>query len=122
MVQIDRASDLISLGETAVVVKTDGRLFEWNIDGTGKSGNWRINKNSGRNLDKVILCIQKENQAVREILVAEYRGMESPEPSEQHKTHGRVVFRLTNIQRVGFTNVNWKSFAETGSYPVRYIP
>ena len=121
MDRIDRASGLISAGEMAVVIMTDGHLFIQNTDNTGESGNWRINKNRTQRLNKVIIFIQKNNSDVREIFIADYLGIHSPMPSDQYKTIGRVVFDLINIREVGFTTENWSRFAETGSYPVRYL-
>ncbi|MEP6757157.1 MAG: hypothetical protein ABJA67_16755 [Chthonomonadales bacterium] len=121
MVQINKATELLSPGESAVVVLTDGRLFQWNSDDTGTSGNWKFNPN-GHQIVKVIVYYKFENQPVSDILIGNFEGTVAPQSSDDYKTDGRLVIKMSSLQKIGITRVNWKTFADAGANPVRFLP
>lgn len=106
-----KARDFIKLDEKALVVFTNGTLFEINQDNnTGLTGDWKINPN--RLIDRVIIYLRREQ--VNILYIANHAGVEFVEEK-------RYKIKLDHVQYIGKTNLNWHEFAETGVCPIRYF-
>lgn len=109
---IRTARQLLQPGKRALLVRTDGRNFEENPDGTGVTGNWRLRPNP--DLDAVIIY-QAATQGPSVLKRATLDGFEGPDG------HRRYRVRLRDIRHVGVTESRWTDFAEANQNPVRYL-
>ena len=110
MRSLHHATDLLQPGETALVVFTDGRHFLQYQDGSGQSGNWKVDPN--RRVDRVIVYMRVAWR--NEIYLAHHAGTTlSPEP-------GRRIVQLKGFEAAGATPENWRDFADAYG-PVRYV-
>ena len=107
------ARELIEPGERAVVVFTHGPHFVWREDGSGSTGNWKINR--ARRFDRVIIYHRLDSATANEVYTAEADGLE---PSDEE---GRKIILLKNVVHRGSTTANWREFAEGRQNPVRYL-
>lgn len=114
---IERASDLLEAGESAIVLFTKDLHLEINADGSGRSGYWRTNPDYHDTPDKVIIYNRASDEVPlgAEIYVAKYvNAVKSTRP-------GRCVIEFQEGAPVGTTSRNWAEFAEAGTNPVRYL-
>ena len=109
-----RASDLLSDGESAVAVTTDGKRFRVGPDGTGETGNWRVDQS--RQPRRVIIHRTTGDGSAAEVYLADFVRFR---PSDED---GRAVIDFANAERVGLTERGWKEFASASQNPVRYLP
>lgn len=112
---VDRADALVSRGENAIVIFTQGAHLYRDNDGSGASGNWRISAN--RVVDKVVIYLRDPESVLREATV--YVGMF--DGIEGSVSPNRYVVRFTNLRLVGTTANNWREFAAAGTNPIRYV-
>lgn len=115
---INRASDLLETGESAIVLFTKGMyLVQINPDGSGSSGNWVTSPDHHPRPEKVIIYNRLSDKVPvqSEIYLANYDG------AEQSSARGRLIIRFQDANYMGTTNQNWYEFADTGPYPVRYL-
>ena len=118
---IDHASNLLSPGESAIVLFTrepPGRSddkFHIRPDKSGWSGNWaRIGNYQA---DKVIIYYRPPSRGPNygEIFMARYEDtVPSPLP-------GRYRIRFQGMEQVGTTTQNWPDFAGKGQTPTGLI-
>lgn len=108
-----KADELISSDIKAVVVFTRGPLFVFKEDGTGKTGNWKIDPE--RDIQKVIIYCRPEGESQADVYKADVTRVVS-----SHE-EGRSEIQFENALPVGGTKLNWFEFAESGPNPVRYI-
>jgi hypothetical protein len=109
-----RARDILSGGESGVVIFTDGSNLHIDDASKGTTGNWKMDPN--RQFDKVIIYKRDRETRTNVVYLAIPMGItESPE-------EGRYVIELANIRRVGITDENWPGFSEGGRNPIRYLP
>lgn len=108
-----RAIDVLNPGETALVLFTRGELFIHRSDGTGETGNWRIDPT--RISDRVIIYRRTQGGDGAEVFISHHAGWR---PSTEE---GRWVIALTKISLLGTTHLDWGRFADAGTNPVRYI-
>jgi hypothetical protein len=80
-----------------------------------------VQRVSGRSIPIVKLTVlffiyrDDENNA-NNLYIANHAGAE---PADRE---GRYDIRLTHVQYIGATSVNWVEFAEGGQNPIRYLP
>ena len=117
---IDKAIDLVPLGETAIVFLTRGDFLTWNPDGTGATGPWKCTPQR-RRLNRVIIYFEQGDHLDIDILVGNYDGAVYPVEVGKYVTPGRWMITMTDIKKVGTTSNNWKKFADAGTNPVRYL-
>ena len=110
---IQHATDLLEEGETAVAVTTDGHRLRIGPDGTGETGNWRVD--SSRTPRAVILHRTGSGEDA-EVYRADFLRFR---PSEEE---GRSVIDFANAEKMGITERGWREFASAGQNPVRYLP
>lgn len=109
-----KARDFIKPGENVIVIFTHGSHFDPNgDDNTGSTGEWDINPN--RSVDRVIIYLRNDENNTNTLYIANHAGVK---PADRE---GRYNIQLTNAQYIGTTSANWHDFAETGSYPIRYL-
>jgi hypothetical protein len=112
---IESAEELLSEGESAIVLFTRGDHLEISEGGFATSGNWKIDPK--RVHDRVILYLRDDSvdPDVAEVLVGRFTGIaQSPQP-------GRFVLLVEDLQRCGETGRRWGEFARAGTNPVRYL-
>jgi hypothetical protein len=112
---IDKASDLLNPGETAMVVFTEGLHLVLHSDGTGTSGNWKIDPK--RRVGKVIIY-KRDSEAtdqLNKVYLADHTGIVGEVEGK------RYIIGLQNTTLRGVTDQNWRMFADAGTNPVRYL-
>ena len=107
------ARELIGPGERAVVVFTHGPHFVRREDGSGSTGNWKINLS--RRFDRVIIYHRPDPAFANEVYIADADGMEANDDV------GRQIILLKNVRHRGSTTSKWPEFAEGHTNPVRYL-
>jgi hypothetical protein len=113
MREITRADELLADREPAVAILTDGRGL--NVSG-GTSCCWIVNRSRINRAKTVILYRRPAGTLRADIYRADYNGaVPSPREPDRH------VVRFSNATLVGWTDENWKQFAATGQWPVRYF-
>lgn len=108
-----KASDLIYSDIKAVIVFTRGPLFVFKEDGTGKTGNWKID--SERDIHKVIIYCRPEGESQADIYMGDITRIKTSDEE------GRSVIQFRNADPVGRTALNWFEFADSGPNPIRYL-
>jgi hypothetical protein len=110
------ARDVLASGEKAVAIFTRGDRFTLNADGTGVTGNWKLNP--ARTVDKVVIYRQDARGHQHEIFVG------VPVEIVDSAEDGRREIRMADIRFAGVTGCNWNEFTDTnpGSInPVMYV-
>lgn len=108
------AMQLLVQGDRAVCILTDGTLLEIKPDGTGETGNWKMS--GSRKFDRVLIFCWRDGATKADLYLARPDGRYHPEKEPE-----RYVVKLKEITLAGTTSVNWKAFANTGQYPIRYL-
>ena len=117
MPSIKSAQQLLTPGETALCLFTDGRYLE--INGTtGSSGFWRIDPN--RAFQRVVIFRWEMRNGERhvDLFTAIPDGLI---PITEGEYAGRYTVQLRDIKRVGTTPVSWEDFVGTNDLPVAYV-
>ncbi|MEY3555997.1 MAG: HNH endonuclease [Microcystis aeruginosa LL13-03] len=109
-----KARDFIKPNEKVVVIFTEGKHFVLHDDNTGSTGQWKIDPN--REVDRIILYHRDDENNTNNLYIANHAGAG---PADRE---GRYDIRLTHVQYIGATSVNWVEFAEGGQNPIRYLP
>jgi hypothetical protein len=108
------AKDLLSDGQSAIVVYTEGGQFVDNHDGTGTTGWWEVEP--GCEVNRVILYRRGAGgKSDNDIYTAKFDGLEGP------REDGKFSIRLAELAFAGRSQSNWWVFAETQANPVRYV-
>lgn len=114
MRDFQEASELLGLGETALVLFTRGQHFSLGEGGSGSTGKWVLDPD--REVDRVVIYNRQSAETTGADL---WRGRASfVEPSDRPR---RYVIMLTEVEKVGRTELNWREFAGGGTNPVRYV-
>jgi len=114
MPQISSALELLSPGETALVVFTDGQHLTDNQNGTGSTGWWIIDPE--RTVHRVIIYRRASNDhSDNDLFIARHGGI------GERRADGRYSVELLDLSLAGQTTANWREFADTHQSPVRYI-
>ncbi|KPQ39589.1 MAG: putative permease YjgP/YjgQ family [Phormidium sp. OSCR] len=108
-----KARDFIKPSENVVIIFTHGKHFVLYDDNTGLTGEWKLDPN--RNVERVILYHREGDKNTNTLYIANHAGVE---PADRE---GRYNLRLTHVQYVGVTSVNWVEFSEGGQNPIRYL-
>ncbi|MCT7964079.1 hypothetical protein NG791_25710 [Laspinema sp. D1] len=108
-----KARDFIKPNESAVVIFTHGEKFVIHEDNTGLTGEWKISPN--RTVERVILYHRDDEKNTNSLYIGNYAG------AEPSTLEGRYNIRLTHLQYIGLTSLNWIEFAEGGQNPIRYL-
>jgi hypothetical protein len=111
----NKASDVISKNESAVVLFTRGSHFNFDSIGNGESGKWVLNPDQLETIDRVIIYLRDDEKEVNKIFLANYSGYRKSDDSR------RIYVRFSKIHEVGIAGVNWVDFAESGQNPVSYV-
>jgi hypothetical protein len=109
-----KAIELLKKDETAILIRTDGRGFSVDSDGSGSTGVWRID--ISRKIQKVIIYKDGKFPTSNEVYIADHVGVS---PDED-----RYVISLANIRFLGSITENWYKFAdleEGARNPIRYL-
>ncbi len=111
---IELAEDVLAPGETALVVKTDGRFFDLAPDGSGSLGFWKLR--DAIKVDRFVI-----HRAVKDrpyaILAGDFAGQE---PSLDPKYRGKFRVKFSNLEQVGIAQNSWERFAHAGRNSIRY--
>ncbi len=107
--------DVIPRNERAVIVFSRGDKFEFDGKGSGETGNWIIDPERLKRIEKVVVYLRKPNESGGRVFVGNFTGSV---PSDQT---GRHVITFSRLEEICRTKSNWSKFAKTGSSPVRYI-
>ena len=110
------ARDFIKPDENVMVIFTEDILLELGDDNTGLTGDWWINPT--HEIDRVILyrrVYQNRYSWINTLYIGNHAGVIFVEETERYKV------KLTHVQYIGQTDLNWYEFAETGQFPIRYF-
>ncbi len=111
-----RATDVIQLGETAIVVFTHGDNFRLDQKaGDGESGNWKISADSLEFVNRVIVYLRKHGDEKNRIFLGDYSGYRKSEEL------GRLIVRFKALIEIEGTDLNWIEFSEGSQNPVQII-
>ena len=114
MPQFASATELLSPGETALVIVTDGKNLTDNHDGTGSTGWWVIDPQ--RKVDRVIIYRRASaDETDNDLFTATHDGVDGP------REDGRYLIRLLGLTLAGHSDSNWRDFAATRQNPIRYV-
>ena len=110
-----KAKDLLKKGESAILIRTDGRNFFINSqDSSGSTGFWRIDVN--RQVHKVIIYKQDKSLPSNEVYIADKISI---------RNDGlKRVISLANIQSLGSITEDWYKFSDSkrgARFPIRYL-
>ena len=111
-----KARELLSPGETAIVIFTDGSNFHQAANGSGSTGYWVLDP--ARKYDKVIIYVRNATTQSNDVYVAEKVNVNGP------INNGRYELVLQHIHLTGTTDANWREFAELANgaqNPIRYL-
>lgn len=111
----NNAKDVIPAGQKAVVVFTRGGKLEIDKEGSGKTGNWKVNPTKLEKVDNVVIYLRKTGQTGGKILLGSYVGY-SPSPEE-----GRYIIYFHKLKEVGSTSSNWREFSNLWQNPVGFV-
>lgn len=111
---IDSVFNVLSAGDTAIVIFTRNRQLHILPDGTGFTGSWVLNP--ARVYSRVVIYNRDDaHDAGGDVSVAEHVDTRAAEEE------GRFTVRFRNAERRGRTERDWKDFANTGQNPIRYV-
>jgi hypothetical protein len=113
MNEISRAEELFANDEPAIAILTDGRGL--NIAG-GTSCCWIVNRSRIAKAKTVILYRRPTGTLRADVYRADF---DRAVPSSREPD--RDVVHFNNATLVGWTDENWKHFATTGQWPIRYF-
>jgi hypothetical protein len=108
-----KAQDCISAGESAVVLFTRGPHFKRKSDGSGSTGNWKLDP--GRTFDRVVIYHRIPKTMAGEIYVGDFIKT-SPSREEE-----RYIIHFSNLRLKGKTHLNWFQFGRGHQDPVQYF-
>ena len=106
------AAQLLRSGEIGLFIFTDGRDLEINEDGSGSTGTWPMDRR--RRFDRVFIY-HRVSESGAQLLAARPAALDGPDDNNEY------VIKFYGARIVGKTSANWRKFAATHSYPIRYI-
>lgn len=111
---LGNASELLAPGETALFVFTRGQHFAVESNGAGHTGNWVINPE--RPVDWIVVFKDGGGAgADAELWRGRPAGVRGPIEEK------RYVLDLADVELVGHTSQNWRTFTGGSANPVRYV-
>jgi hypothetical protein len=111
-----KARDFIKPGENILAIFTKGMHFELSAGSTGVTGEWDVDPNHARSVDRVLVYHQSSETKTNSLYIA---SLVRVDPARRE---GRYNLQLNHVQYVGITSLNWHDFAEAGANPIRYLP
>jgi hypothetical protein len=111
-----KARDFIKPGEKILAIFTKGIHFELSAGNTGVTGEWDVDPNHARSIDRVLVYHQSIETKTNSLYIA---SLVRVDPARRE---GRYNIQLNHVQYVGITSLNWHDFAEAGANPIRYLP
>lgn len=111
----NNAKDVIPAGQKAVVVFTRGGKLEFDKQGSGKTGNWKINPTKLEKVDKVVINLREAGETGGKILMGNHVGYE---PSSEV---GRHIIVFSQVKEIGLTSSNWREFSNLWQNPVAFV-
>jgi hypothetical protein len=110
-----RASEVIEKNREAVVFFTHGKHFSYDTAGNGLTGKWVLDPDKVENVDKVIIYLRRDDEAVNRIFLGNYTGVQKSDLPR------RYTIRFSALKEIGTTESNWLDFAKSGQNPVSYV-
>ena len=114
MRRLAHATEVLKKGETALVLYTDGSLFEVER-GSGWTGNWRLAV--GRAFDRVV--IYKRERADPSLYLVYTAVPAGTQACMDDPARRRI--KLRDVRCVGYARERWQDFASSGRGPLRYL-
>jgi hypothetical protein len=111
-----KARDFIKPGEKILAIFTEGMHFELSDGNTGVTGEWDVDPDRARSVDRILVYHRNTLTATNDLHIAN-RVRVDPAVRE-----GRYNIQLSHVQYVGTTSLNWHEFADTGTKSFRYLP
>jgi len=115
MTDFKQAKDVLEKNQEAVIVFTHGKHFEYDLGGNGFTGNWVVDPDVVKEVDKVIVYFREEGETLNRIFLGNYAGVRKSEIPD------RYIIRFSGLKEVGTTEANWPNFASSGQTPVGYV-
>jgi hypothetical protein len=109
------AEELLKPGETALCLFTDGRLLTIGPDGSGSSGNWKLDPNCIVQRVIIFRWSMRDGERSVELFTALLNGMSGP------TDEGRYIVHLLDVHLQGTTSQTWEKFVATEKHPVAYV-
>jgi hypothetical protein len=111
-----KARDFIKPGENILVVFTEGMHFELSDGNTGVTGEWDVEPDRARLVDRVLVYHRNTQTATNDLYIANRVRVDLA------RREDRYNIQLSHVQYVGITTLNWHEFADTGTKSFRYLP
>lgn len=110
---IRHATELLASGERAIVIFTRGNKLHQSRDGSGWTGNWKLDP--ARHKDVVIIYRQFPDRTGADVFVGRHTR------TERSDEKGRSRVHFSDASSSGRTDLNWKQFSGGSQNPVRYL-
>jgi hypothetical protein len=111
-----KARDFIKPGEKILAIFTKGMHFELSAGNTGVTGEWSLDPNNARLVDRVLIYHQNNEANTNDLYIASLVRVDLA------RREDRYNLQLNHVQYIGVTSLNWHDFAEAGANPIRYLP
>jgi len=93
----------------------EGEHFVFDALGNGSTGKWVVDPENVEAIDKVIIYLRRNDEALNRIFLGNYAGLRRADLPK------RYIIRFSKLQEVGTTDVNWPEFANSSQNPVSYV-
>jgi hypothetical protein len=110
-----KTRDFIKPGEKILAVFTEGMHFELSDGNTGVTGEWDVDPNHARSVDRILVYHRNTLTATNDLYIANLVRVDLA------RREDRYNLQLNHVQYVGITSLNWHDFAEAGANPIRYL-
>ncbi|MHB9008965.1 MAG: hypothetical protein ACYDC1_18805 [Limisphaerales bacterium] len=109
------AEELLEPGETGLFLFTGGQLLTLGPDGSGSSGNWKLDPN--RTIQRVVVCRWSlpDGERIVELFSGLLSGIDGP------TDEGRYTVRFHDMHPQGTTSQTWEAFTGATERPVAYV-
>lgn len=107
--------DVVPPNQPAVVVFSRGEKLIIDNKGSGETGNWKVDHERIRKIEKVVVYLRKPGESGGRVFVGNCTGY------ILSKETGRYIITFSKLEEVCQTKSNWYEFAKTGPGPVRYF-
>lgn len=115
MPTFDSAEELLEPGETGLFLFTNGQFLTIGPDGSGSSGNWKLDPN--RTVQRVVVFrwSMPDGERIVELFSGLLSGIDGP------TDEGRYIVRFNDMQPQGTTSQTWEAFTGATERPVAYV-
>ncbi|GAP21298.1 hypothetical protein [Leptolinea tardivitalis] len=113
--KLSSARELLEPNQSAIVFFTHGQDFHVDNTGEGETGNWILNPELVRKVDKVIVYYRDETLRINRIYMGNFHSLRKGERSR------RWIVRFTGMTDLGTTGVHWLEFGNGSKAPVNYV-